>query len=82
MFTLNFSDRFVGTVKQVDKDAIEWALQSGHIPVIACIGESDEGQLLCLDAYQVTAAISKSLCPRKVMFINPIGGIKDADNEV
>ncbi|KAK2170628.1 hypothetical protein NP493_1140g00004 [Ridgeia piscesae] len=71
-----------GSQSQINTDPIKWAMRSGHIPVLQSIGESPRGQLINLDISQVTAAVSRGLQPRKVIFVNTSGGIQDEKAEV
>ena len=77
----------MGTVTGVDVSAVKWALASGHVPVLQCVGETvDEGsgggRLVLLDVGEVTARLAAALQPRKVLFVNTHGGFVDGRGEV
>ena len=55
---------------------------SGHIPILTSIGESQSGQLLTLDLWQVTSNLSAQMQPLKVMCLNTNGGMTDEKGEV
>ena len=61
---------------------IQWAMSSGHIPILQNMSETDTGQLVGIDIRQVTAQVASKLKPRKVLFINTHGGFVDENGEV
>ncbi|RXN00238.1 N-acetylglutamate synthase, mitochondrial [Acipenser ruthenus] len=67
---------------EVDADLLQWSLNIGNIPVLCPVGETASGQSVLLDSLAVTATISKTLKPLKVMFLNNTGGIRNKSHKV
>ncbi|KAK1160316.1 N-acetylglutamate synthase, mitochondrial [Acipenser oxyrinchus oxyrinchus] len=67
---------------EVDADLLQWSLNIGNIPIVCPVGETASGQSVLLDSLAVTATISKTLKPLKVMFLNNIGGICNKSHKV
>lgn len=82
ILTAESSSGNAGVLSQVSPQAVKWALQSGHVPILQCVGQSQTGQLLLLDVDHTTAELSKVMAPLKVMFVNSSGGITNDDGEV
>ncbi|XP_043911091.1 N-acetylglutamate synthase, mitochondrial [Protopterus annectens] len=72
----------IGSTVTVEMDLLRWSLESGNIPIICPIGETPSGQSVLLDSLDVTGAISRTLNPLKVMFLNNTGGIRDPNKKV
>lgn len=66
-------------VVSVDEGLLTWYLDSGHIPIVCSVGETQAGQLVMLDPLAVASSIAKAMQPLKVMFLNNSGGIQDHD---
>ncbi|XP_033629478.1 N-acetylglutamate synthase, mitochondrial-like [Asterias rubens] len=71
-----------GRVKSVNKEALEWCISSGHIPVLSSIGETDSSQLVSIDAAHATAEVAKAVQPMKVLFLNTTGGLRDRSGRI
>ena len=75
----------MGSICDVSVSAVQWALSSGHVPVLQGVGETAEeggGRIVVLDVGEVTARLAAALQPRKVLFINTHGGFVDQRGEV
>ncbi|MCB9734750.1 MAG: acetylglutamate kinase [Deltaproteobacteria bacterium] len=66
-----------GHVTGVDADPIRAAIKSGHLPILSCVAESDEGQLLLVHARTATLELARAVGPAKIIFLTPEGGLTD-----
>jgi len=72
----------VGTPTGISLDLVEAAIRGGEIPVLACLGETSEGQLVNINADHAVAALVKTLQPYKIIFLTETGGLLDDGGEV
>ncbi|HEU0277993.1 MAG TPA: acetylglutamate kinase, partial [Rhodanobacteraceae bacterium] len=86
VFTLSYLDRehcgLVGKVEHIDLARIEASLNTGSIPVIASLGETEEGQILNLNADFAANELVRVLRPYKIVFLTGTGGLLDARGKV
>jgi N-acetyl-gamma-glutamyl-phosphate reductase/acetylglutamate kinase len=79
VFTADYLDRpkygLVGKVTRVDKRPIEASIRAGAIPVLTSLAESNEGQLLNVNADVAAGELAKELEPLKIVYINEKGGL-------
>jgi N-acetyl-gamma-glutamyl-phosphate reductase/acetylglutamate kinase len=79
VFGADYLDRekygFVGKIKKVDKRPIEASIRAGAIPILTCLAESDDGQILNINANMAAAELAKELEPIKIVFLNEKGGL-------
>ncbi len=66
---------FVGTIKAVERQAIEEHLQKGHITVVSPMGISDEQQPHNVNADEVASAIATSLQAEKLVLLTNVQGV-------
>ncbi|KXS96057.1 hypothetical protein AC578_2288 [Pseudocercospora eumusae] len=71
--------QFVGEVNQVNAGSIKAAIADGYIPVLTCMAESDEGQVLNVNADKAAAELAKALVPLKIVYLSEKGGIYDKE---
>ncbi|XP_022102624.1 N-acetylglutamate synthase, mitochondrial-like isoform X3 [Acanthaster planci] len=71
-----------GKVTCVNKEALEWCISSGHIPVLSSIGETSSSQLVSIDAVHATAEVAKAVQAMKVLFLNTTGGLRDRGGRI
>ncbi|WP_417447005.1 acetylglutamate kinase [Kangiella sp.] len=72
----------VGTIKSVhDEDLIE-SVRNGAIPVVSPLGETEQGQIVNVNADIATLALAKTIEPYKVVFLTGTGGILDANDKL
>ena len=71
------SDRYglVGNIQKVHHEPIEAAIRGGQLPIVACLGESDGGQILNVNADMAARALALDIRPYKVIFLTPTGGL-------
>ena len=81
VFTADYLDRdtygLVGKVSSVNLAPIEASLRSNSIPVITSLGETDEGQILNINADVAANELVRVLRPYKIVFLTGTGGLLD-----
>ena len=79
VFMSSFLDRdtygMVGKVDSINLAPIEASLRAGSIPVIASLGETDEGQFLNINADFAANELVRVLQPYKIIFLTGTGGL-------
>ena len=70
---------FVGEVNQVNAQSIKASIADGYIPVLTCMAENDEGQVLNVNADKAAAELAKALVPLKIVYLSEKGGIYDKE---
>jgi acetylglutamate kinase len=86
VFTADLLDRencgLVGKVRRIELAPIEASLRQGSIPVIASLGETDEGQILNINADFAANELVRVLQPYKIVFLTGTGGLLDGAGKV
>jgi acetylglutamate kinase len=72
----------VGKVDSINLAPIEASLRAGSIPVIASLGETDEGQFLNINADFAANDLVRVLQPYKIVFLTGTGGLLDDQGQV
>lgn len=72
----------VGKVDSINLAPIEASLRAGSIPVIASLGETDEGQFLNINADFAANELVRVLQPYKIVFLTGTGGLLDDQGRV
>lgn len=72
----------VGEVESINLAPIEASLRAGSIPVIACLGETESGQILNINADCAANELVRVLQPYKIVFLTGTGGLLDANGKV
>ena len=67
----------VGEVRSINLAPIEASLRANSIPVIASLGETDQGQLLNVNADFAANELVRVLHPYKIVFLTGTGGLLD-----
>lgn len=70
---------FVGEVNQVNAQSLKAAIADGYIPVMTCMAENEEGQVLNVNADKAAAELAKELVPLKIVYLSEKGGLTDKD---
>ncbi len=65
----------VGEVVRVHRDVIDASIRSGHLPIIACLGETPSGQILNVNADVAARELAEAIQPHKIIFLTPTGGL-------
>ena len=86
VFTAGWLDReqcgLVGKVERIELAPIEASLRMGSIPIIASLGETEEGQILNINADFAANELVRVLQPYKIVFLTGTGGLLDGDGKV
>ncbi|KAL1590082.1 hypothetical protein WHR41_01010 [Cladosporium halotolerans] len=69
--------KFVGEVNDVQTQSVKAAIADGYIPVLTCMAESNEGQVLNVNADKAAAELARALVPLKIVYLSEKGGIHD-----
>jgi acetylglutamate kinase len=77
-------DRFglVGEVVSVELEALNSAVRGGALPVLTCLGESDAGQVLNINADVAARELVWAVKPHKIVFLTPSRGLLDRDGRI
>jgi len=73
---------YVGQVAHVHTEALFSAIQSGSIPVISSLGETEDGQIVNINADWAANALVKKLQPYKIIFLTSTGGLLDGNQRI
>ncbi len=73
---------YVGEVKNADIEPIVSAIESGAIPIISPLADTDDGQTLNINADVATNQLAIQLKPYKIIFLTPTGGLLDENNQI
>jgi acetylglutamate kinase len=86
VFAADWLDRencgLVGKVERIELASIEASLRQGSIPIIASLGETDEGQILNINADFAANELVRVLQPYKIVFLTGTGGLLDGAGKV
>lgn len=73
--------QYVGKITKVNKAAIEKSIDSGCIPVLSSMAETEGGHLLNVNADVAAAELARALEPLKVVYLSEKGGLFDGDGQ-
>ena len=83
VFTAEYLDRekydLVGKINRVDKAPIEAAIRAGCLPILTSMAETDEGQVLNVNADVAAGELARDLQPLKIVYLSEKGGLFNAD---
>ena len=86
VFMSSFLDKdvygMVGKVDNINLAPIDASLRAGSIPVIASLGETDEGQFLNINADFAANELVRVLQPYKIIFLTGTGGLLDDQGRI
>ena len=66
----------VGEVTSVNNELIEVLTNAGYVPVIACIGSTDEGAPLNVNGDTVACSVAKSIQASSLLLVTDVAGIR------
>lgn len=79
VFTADYLDKekygLVGRITRVDKRPIEASIRAGALPILTSLAETDNGQILNVNADIAAGELAKELEPMKIVFLNENGGL-------
>ena len=73
---------YVGEVNRIDLEPIETAVNSGSIPILSSLAETETGQCLNINADIATNQLAIALKPYKIIFLTDTGGLLDQNNNI
>ena len=86
VFQCNYLDReklgLVGEISDVNLGALQSAVRGGALPVLTCLGESQSGQVLNINADLAAGELVKAIKPHKIIYLTPTGGLLDRNGRV
>lgn len=86
VFAADWLDRenfgLVGKVERIELAPIEASLRMSSIPIIASLGETEEGQILNINADFAANELVRVLQPYKIVFLTGTGGLLDGAGKV
>ncbi|KAF8841421.1 bifunctional acetylglutamate kinase/N-acetyl-gamma-glutamyl-phosphate reductase [Paxillus ammoniavirescens] len=65
----------VGKITRVDKRPLEASIRAGALPILCSLAESNDGQILNVNADVAAGELAKELEPMKTVFLNEKGGL-------
>lgn len=71
--------KFVGEVNKVNTQSINAAIADNYIPVLTCMAENNEGQVLNVNADKAAAELAKALVPLKIVYLSEKGGLHNKE---
>lgn len=72
----------VGDVTGVTDAAIRSSVAMGHLPILAPLGETSDGQILNINADVATRELALSVQSHKIIFLTEAGGLLDEEGRV
>lgn len=85
VFTADYLDKekwqYVGKITKVNKEAIENSIKAGYIPILTSMAESEDGQILNVNADVAAAELARALEPLKVVYLSEKGGLFNGEGE-
>ncbi|KAI0189475.1 Aspartate/glutamate/uridylate kinase [Astrocystis sublimbata] len=71
--------KFVGKITDVNAEPIQTAIQNGYLPILTSMAETNEGQVLNVNADVAAGELARKLEPLKVVYLSEKGGLFDGD---
>ncbi|KAH8929647.1 acetylglutamate kinase [Atractiella rhizophila] len=79
VFTADYLNKdsygFVGKIRSVDRSPIDDAIKYGCLPILTSLAETEDGQILNVNADVAAGELARVLEPLKVVFLNEKGGL-------
>ncbi|WP_437813509.1 acetylglutamate kinase [Sorangium sp. So ce1078] len=72
----------VGRVQRVHVDAVRSSLRAGHLPILACLGETPGGQIVNINADVAARELALATQPFKMIFLTSTGGLLDEHGRI
>lgn len=73
---------YVGDIKTINKDILVYLLAKNYLPIIACLGVDENGQIYNINADSLATAIACQIGASKLIFITDVNGIhKNKDSK-
>ncbi|KAF2199369.1 bifunctional acetylglutamate kinase/N-acetyl-gamma-glutamyl-phosphate reductase [Delitschia confertaspora ATCC 74209] len=71
--------KYVGNITQVNSRPIMDALKAKELPILCSMAETEDGQILNVNADVVAGALARSLEPLKIVYLSEKGGLFNGD---
>ena len=72
----------VGTISSVEIEQLLKTVKKGRVPVVSPLGETQEGQIVNVNADSATFSLAKAVQPYKIIFLTETGGVLDQDGKI
>jgi acetylglutamate kinase len=73
---------WVGKPVRSDARLLHTLLESGYLPVIACLAGDRQGHFLNVNADQMAASVAAALCADKLLFLTDVAGVRDENDAI
>ncbi len=67
--------QYVGKITSINKELIESSIRAGALPILTSLAESEDGQILNVNADVAAGELAKALEPLKIVFLNEKCGL-------
>ncbi|KAF1828668.1 bifunctional acetylglutamate kinase/N-acetyl-gamma-glutamyl-phosphate reductase [Decorospora gaudefroyi] len=74
--------KYVGNITHVNKRQIMDALENKELPILCSMGETNDGQILNINADVAAAALAREFQPLKVIYLSEKGGLFNAESKL
>ena len=85
VFTADYLDKekynLVGKINGVDKNPIEAAIKASCLPILTSMAETEEGQVLNVNADVAAGELARALQPLKIVYLSEKGGLFNGDTK-
>ncbi len=68
---------YVGQVTRVDRDTLDNLCFAGQVPVIPSVCETEDGQLLNVNADTAAMAVAQAMGAEKLIFLSDVNGVRE-----
>lgn len=72
----------VGDINSIDLEPIKSAIDSGAIPILSSLAETESGQVLNINADKATNQLAIAIEPYKIIFLTQTGGILNEKEKI
>ena len=72
---------YVGRVTRVDRDTLDNLCFAGQVPVIPSVCETEDGQLLNVNADTAAMAVAQAMGAEKLVFLSDVNGVRQQKDD-
>ena len=72
----------VGDINNIDLEPIKSAIESGAIPILSSLAETESGQVLNINADMATNQLAIAIEPYKIIFLTQTGGLLNENEKI
>ena len=73
---------YVGKITRVNPRLWQVLLDTGWLPVMACLAVGDDGQIYNINADQAAVAAAAALCADALIFLTDVDGVRDREGRI